>query len=123
MANARGFGSHSNMMRLGSIRFDATPGNIVISNSLVPPGSGTANMEASISDLVLDGKTLAVGFMGLCAITSILALFWNIAKLGAAGDNERERRRAWVGILVSGLALSIFGGLSVVVGLFWNALG
>ena len=45
-----------------------------------------------------------------------------IVKLAAAGDNEMNRKRAIGGILTTGIATALLGGLSVFVGFFWGAL-
>lgn len=57
---------------------------------------------------------------GVCTITAILSLLFQITKLGAAGDNDRMRVVALKGIGFSGAALAVFGSLAVVVGFFWN---
>lgn len=77
--------------------------------------------EEAYKNLTKNYKNVAVGITGVCAITSLLFFLFNITKLGGAGDNERERSLAIRGILFSGLALVLFGGSTVVVGLFWNA--
>jgi hypothetical protein len=110
----------------GSIQFNPTPGNIEVSTSVGTGVSGTGtNMDLSstLSKILTDGKTLAMGFLGLCAITAIIGLFYNLTRLGAAGDNERARRNALMGLLASGVSLAIFGGLGFVVGFFWNVIG
>ena len=47
---------------------------------------------------------------------------FQFVKLGGTGDNEMARRKAIFGILTTGAATAMLGGLTVVVGFFWNLL-
>lgn len=97
---------------------DASSGNITIA----VPNSGVGQGSSGYDTVINGYKTLAQGFTGLCAITAIIFLFINISKFGASGSNERDRQMAIKGILVSGIALSLFGGMTAVVSVFWTAL-
>ena len=68
-------------------------------------------------------KSLAIVIVGICAICSIIMFIVSITKLSASAGNEMMRKKALVGILMSGLALALFGGGTVVIGMFWNMLG
>lgn len=94
-----------------------------------------ASNEVSVSTPSTDASTAQTGkfildrtkvvtriIFGLCAITSLAAFICQIVKLGAAGANEMLRRRAIQGLLVSGSALSLFGGLSVFASFFWKLI-
>ena len=110
----------------GSIQINATPGKIGVSSGVALGGTGSGadmDMTSTLSKILTDGKTLAMGFLGLCAITTIVALLYNITKIGAAGDNEGARKNALMGLLASGVSLAILGGLGFVVGFFWNSIG
>ena len=63
-------------------------------------------------------KMIGQGIVGLCTIISITALIFYITKLGAAGDNPRLKQSAFSGVMYSGIALALFGGLSSVL-YFW----
>lgn len=78
--------------------------------------------DANLGGLVDKGKVLAQVILGLATLASIVFLIINIAKMSAAGSNEANRKKAQTGILWSGIALALFGGLSFVVGFFWNLL-
>lgn len=78
--------------------------------------------DANLGGLVDKSKVLAQVILGLATVASIVFLIINIAKMSAAGANEANRKKAQTGILWSGIALALFGGLSFVVGFFWNLL-
>ena len=78
--------------------------------------------EEAYSNMFATYKSIAQVITGICIITSLICFLYQIAKLGAAGDNDRQRKSAVVGILISGLVLTAFGGLEVFVSVFWNAL-
>ena len=63
-------------------------------------------------------KMIGQGIVGLCTIISITALIFYITKLGAAGDNPRLKQSAVSGVMYSGIALALFGGLFTVL-YFW----
>ena len=67
-------------------------------------------------------KSVFLLIFALGTITAILFLMINITRLGGAGDNPAERRNAILGILFSGVALALLGGLSFVLALAWNFL-
>lgn len=89
-------------------------------NEIITVGDGATG---DYTTLLSNSKTTATMILGICVITSILCLFYQITRLGAAGSNEVLRRSALKGILFSGLALAIFGSLTLVVGSFWGFLG
>lgn len=103
---------------------DISGGGITIK----PPGSnvsigGTDYMTGLVA-FIDKYKNVALAILAVCVITSILCLIFAITKLGAAGvaDNPRAKNVAMMGILISGIALALFGGLTIVIGFFWNLL-
>lgn len=66
-------------------------------------------------------KMVGQGIVGLCAIISITALIFYITKLATAGDNPRLKQSAVSGIMFSGIALALFGGLPIVLH-FWLSI-
>lgn len=90
----------------------------------VSVGGSTVSDDSSqaYGTLFSNYRTIAQVILGICVITAIISFLFQITKLGASGDNERLRRSAIVGILVSGLVLTVFGGLEIVVSVFWNVL-
>lgn len=82
-----------------------------------------SDQSSAISLVIMKYKSVSVVIVGICVITAILSLLFQITKLGAAGDNEQMRAAALKGIIYSGVVLSIFGALGIFVGLFWNILG
>ncbi|MDE7246242.1 MAG: hypothetical protein K2O18_20020 [Oscillospiraceae bacterium] len=84
-------------------------------------GSGSGNLSDSVSYVLQKYKTIGTAVFGICTITAIICLLWQITKLGMAGDNERNRSMAVKGIFISGAALAIFGSITLVAGMFWGA--
>ena len=105
----------------GSSVFD-----IVGDNGSVNLSSGgvtdSANTEGSIKTVLTKGKAIAVGFTGIATIIMLICMIIQFVKLGAAGDNEVNRKKATMGIMTTGIATALLGGVTVVVGFFWNAL-
>lgn len=96
-------------------------GTIYVGTEDDPTTSGS--VSDSIATVIGNYKEVAALILGVCVITSIIALMISITRLGASGDNERARANAIKAIAFSGLALAIFGSSSIVIGAFWNALG
>lgn len=85
-------------------------------------GQPQDEVSNSISVVIGKYKGIAATIMGLCVITSLIALVFNITKLGASGSNDRVRREAIIAIAFSALSITLFGGGTIAVGIFWNAL-
>jgi len=74
------------------------------------------------SEFLANYKSFAVFISGICTITAIITLVISISKLSVSAENEQLRRKAWMGIVISGVSLALIGGISVIVGIFWNVL-
>jgi len=85
-------------------------------------GMEEGDTGSSIADLITKYKSIATGFLGLATITMLIFTIFQFVKLGGTGDNEMARRKAIFGILTTGAATAMLGGLTVVVGFFWNLL-
>lgn len=105
-----------------SDHFDASLGSDGSITLSLPGAEGVTagNPSSAISLVLTKYRTIALVVSGVCTITAILSLLFQITKLGAAGDNDRMRAVALKGIGFSGAALAVFGSLAVVVGFFWN---
>ena len=80
-----------------------------------------ANARDPFGSMFSNYKTIANAILGICGITAIIFFLINIVRLGSvAGSNEMLRRRAIVGLLFSGLALTLLGGLTIVVNFSMN---
>ena len=84
--------------------------------------SAADNTADSIATVLTKGKAIALGFTGVATLLMLAFTIIQIVKLAAAGDNEMNRKRAIGGILTTGIATALLGGLSVFVGFFWVAL-
>lgn len=99
--------------------------DIVGSDGRVDEDNDTINNTTtggSAATLISKYKTIATAISGVLTITMLIFLLIQISKLGAAGDNDVARKKAIMGILTTGLATALFGGVTIVVGFFWNIL-
>lgn len=85
-------------------------------------GISAGDPSSAVSIIIQKYKEIGVVIIGVCVITAIICLLFQITKLGAAGDNEYKRASALKGIIFSGAVIAMFGALSLVLGIFWNAL-
>ena len=96
--------------------------------TIKPPGMnpsiGGNDYLTGLAGFIDKYKEVAILILAVCIITTIICLIYNITKLSAAGasSNPHMKQMAMIGILISGIALALFGGLSIVVGFFWNLL-
>lgn len=74
------------------------------------------------SQFLSNYKGLALAISGICAITAIIMFVVSISKLSVSAGNEQLRRKAWSGIILSGIAIALIGGITTVVGVFWHIL-
>lgn len=81
---------------------------------------GTSVEASEFAAFLFSYKGLAMAVSGLLTLTALIFLLVNIAKLSASAENNAARRRALQGIAYAGLSLAIFGGASVLIGVFWN---
>ena len=72
--------------------------------------------------LIPKGKQIAQTITSVCAIICFVALLISITKMAISSNNPMQRRGATIGILWSGVALTLFGGAWIVVSFFWNFL-
>lgn len=80
------------------------------------------NKEGSWNTLFQKYRTVISAILGLAALTMLVFFIMNLVKLGANSGNPQGRSQALFGILWTGLATAILGSLSLVVGLFYNAI-
>ena len=73
------------------------------------------------SDFFQNFKKLGIAISGLCTMTSLMHFIISLTKLSASAGNDRARSTAIKGVLFSGVALALFGGITTVVAVFWNA--
>lgn len=67
-------------------------------------------------------KTLCLGLSGLCTLVGLVSFVRAVSKLSLSAGNEHKRAEAVKSLLISGVSLGLFGGISTVVGIFWNLL-
>lgn len=92
----------------------------------IPGGSVTSLSEApslsEMTDVFKGFKALGTAISGICAITALIFFVISITRLSTSVGNDMQRSRALKGILFSGISLALFGGLTVVVSIFWNTI-
>ena len=93
--------------------------------SIGTEGSMTLNGSASsvsMQNVVIKYRNIALAITSFLTITMLIFMLLQFTKLGAAGDNEMQRKKAIMGILTTGIATALLGGATIVVGFFWNVL-
>ena len=91
-------------------------------NVSIDGSTDIANSDEAYANLFTNYKAIAQVITGICVITAMICFLYQITRLGAAGDNDRQRKSAITGILVASTVLMVFGGLEIVVSIFWNAV-
>lgn len=87
-----------------------------------PDLSGGNDVSGAMNGALDKYKTIAMAIFAFCTVTAFLMMIIQFTKLAAAGDNERERKKAIMGILTCGVAIMLLGGITVVIAFFWNSL-
>lgn len=83
---------------------------------------GEAPDASELSGFFSGFKTIGTAISGICAITALIFFIINLTKFSTSAGNDMLRSRALKGLLFSGVSLALFGGITVVVGVFWNAI-
>lgn len=91
--------------------------------SLGPRDSLGAPIHAEdFGEFFTDLKSVGVMFTGICTLACLVLFIISLTKLSASAGNDRARASALKGVLYSGISLALFGGSTVIIGVFWNAL-
>lgn len=83
---------------------------------------GSAPTSADFGNFFKNVKVIGTSVGGICAITALIFFIISIAKLSTSAGNDMQRSKAIKGILYSGISLALFGGITVVAGIFWNLI-
>lgn len=86
------------------------------------PSLGEDVSASEFTDFFQKFKGLGVAATGICTLTSLLFFIISLTKLSTSAGNDRARATALKGLLYSGIALALFGGATVIIGIFWNAI-
>lgn len=107
----------------GIINITPSSSGISISPGTAPDMTGAMGSIDDVGNTVIT-KTQAVAktVAAICTIICFIAFLISITKLATSGSHPMQRRAAIIGILWSGVALTLFGGGWVVVSFFWNFL-
>lgn len=102
-----------------------TPGSggITIKPGAMPDMTDVSGIKSAVDELVMPQvRSVAMAITSICTIICFVAFLISVTKLSTSAGNPAARQRALTGILVSGVALALFGGAFIVVGFFWNFL-
>ena len=83
---------------------------------------GEAPDASELSGFFSGFKTFGTAISGICAITSLIFFVISLTKFSTSAGNDMQRTRALKGFLFSGVSLALFGGITVIAGVFWNAI-
>lgn len=78
--------------------------------------------DSDVQSFFTNFKALAVAIGGLCTIVSLVHFIISITRLSVSASNDQMRNKAIKSILISGISLMLFGGMTTIVGIFWNYL-
>jgi hypothetical protein len=96
-----------------------TDGSVTITGDGFNDGANTATGFAGIIEKY---RGFIAGISGIAAITMVVIFIMNFLKLGASAGNPQARSQALTGVLWSGVAAAGLGAVSLIVGLFYNAI-
>lgn len=101
---------------IGGLTIDAK-GNIKGTNGF----DTTSDKAGAWTNFIEKYRFFIAGISGVAAISMILFFVLNFMKLGATSGNPGERSKAIGGLVWTGLAAAGLGGVSILVGFFYNA--
>ena len=67
-------------------------------------------------------KDVIVGFTGAGTLFMVVLFVIQITKLGASAGNPHARSQALTGVMWTGIATTLFGSVTVIIGFFYNAI-
>lgn len=107
----------------GIINITPSGNGISISPGTAPDMTNAIDSIGNVGDTVIS-KTQAVAKVvtAICTIICFVAFLISVTGLATSGSHPIQRRGAIIGILWSGVALTLFGGGWVLVSFFWNFL-
>jgi hypothetical protein len=93
-------------------------GNMTIDGEFAKNANGGSAWQKIIDKY----RGFIVGISGIAAITMVVIFIMQFLKLGASAGNPQARSAALTGVLWSGVAAAGLGAVSLIVGLFYNAI-
>lgn len=89
----------------------------------MPDMTQVTGVKDAVDDLVMPQvRAVTQVITTICTVICLAAFLISVTKLATSAGNPQARQRALTGILISGIALALFGGAWVVVSFFWNFL-
>lgn len=81
-----------------------------------------APSAAEFTEFFKGVKAIGIAVSGICIITALMFFAINLTRLSTSAGNDMQRSRALKGILLSSVSLTLFGGITIVVSIFWNLI-
>lgn len=78
--------------------------------------------DGAWTTLLTKYKGFIVGISAVGAITMVILFVMQFLKLGASAGNPNARSQALVGVLWTGIAAAGLGAVSLITGIFYNAI-
>ena len=89
----------------------------------MPDMTQVTGVKDAVDNLVMPQvRAVAQTITTICTVICLAAFLISVTKLATSAGNPQARQRALTGILISGIALALFGGAWIVVSFFWNFL-
>lgn len=96
--------------------------NVTIDKSGNASITGENDSAGAWSKLIEKYKGFIVGVSAVGAVTMVVLFIIQFMKLGSAAGNPQQRSQALTGVLWTGLAAAGLGAVSLIVGIFYNAI-
>ncbi len=80
------------------------------------------NWKAHLNIILYEYRGIVTGIFGVATLSMILMFFKNFIQLGASSGNPSARKQAITGVLLTGLATTGLGAITIFVGIFWNLI-
>ena len=90
-------------------------------NSETPEGKNSwEEFIESVNKLLDKYSIIAVGIFGICTIILIGVLIYRFSQLSIVASDPTKKKKAMQGILFTSIAMSLMGGFTVFLCLFYN---
>ena len=91
-------------------------GNLILKNNLED------NNINSWNTIINKYHNQIIGVSGVCAVTFLVIFIYYFVQLAAGASNPQKRSAALIGILWTGIATALFGGVSIVMSITYYFL-
>lgn len=85
-------------------------------------GLGQNDQQSAWNNIFNRYKNFIVGISGIGALTMVVLFIMQLMKLATHPDNPQARTQALNGVLWTGIATALLGGVTIVAAFFYNAI-